>query len=145
VLGPFSDSYSYSWSDGSTNPYLEITGNEAGVGYKTVSVIVTDTNACNKLDTVIINIVPTTYTQPNENKSTILIYPNPTDGLLSIDLGATCSAAEISITDLNGRIIQKEARHNSQILQINLDAEPGVYLGIIEYADKRVFIKLLRK
>ncbi|MBN2613687.1 MAG: T9SS type A sorting domain-containing protein [Bacteroidales bacterium] len=56
-------------------------------------------------------------------------YPNPvTEGLLSIDLGDLMSQAKIEILDLSGRIISAYRYYDCQLIEIQTELNPGIYL-----------------
>ncbi|MFD2823363.1 GEVED domain-containing protein [Lacinutrix iliipiscaria] len=74
-----------------------------------------------------------------------VIYPNPTDGNFSIELGRHYAATEISITDINGKIIQSNTYYNSQLFNIKLKEASGVYLVIIKSEGQKAVVRLLIK
>ncbi|MFT6166369.1 MAG: hypothetical protein ACJASF_001056, partial [Vicingaceae bacterium] len=75
----------------------------------------------------------------------LLLYPNPTDGNFSIDLGNNYQTTAITITDLSGRTIQIKRYNDSQLLNLKLDEPAGVYLLIIESGDKKAVIRLVKE
>ena len=72
------------------------------------------------------------------------LYPNPTDGFFSIDLGKPYDAT-ITITDLTGKTILSKSVENSQLINLKLEAPAGIYLLIIESAEKKAVIKLVKE
>ena len=72
------------------------------------------------------------------------LYPNPTDGNFSIDLGESRHPATLTIMDLAGRIIQSSTNNENQLVNLNLDGPAGVYLLMIESGDKRAVIRVLK-
>jgi hypothetical protein len=75
----------------------------------------------------------------------LTVYPNPTSGNFSIDLGETYNATTITITDLNGKLIQSKTYSESQLLNLKLEEPAGVYLLIIETRDKKAVIRLVKE
>lgn len=73
------------------------------------------------------------------------IYPNPTNGDFSIDLGSNFNSVKIRITDVNGRLIQVSEHDDSQILNISFNKPAGVYFISIETSDHRGVIRLLKE
>jgi hypothetical protein len=65
------------------------------------------------------------------------LYPNPNVGRFSVDLSALTQGAEISIIDMNGRVLQRQSvTFGQEKLDIDLGAiENGIYLVRIETAD----------
>jgi hypothetical protein len=61
----------------------------------------------------------------------IKIYPNPTEGIFNIDIPATHKEAQITITDLTGKILETRAisDNTGQPVQFSLsNVARGVYL-----------------
>lgn len=81
----------------------------------------------------------------NSFGSELLVYPNPTNGNFSIDLGKTYSSVSLTIKNLNGQKIQSEKFEESQLLKLNLDQPTGIYLVTIESDDYKAVIKLVKE
>jgi len=75
----------------------------------------------------------------------LLVYPNPTDGNFSIDLGETFDAVTITITDLSGKLIKSKTYNESQLLNLKLEEPAGVYFLMIESGDKKTVIRLVKE
>jgi para-nitrobenzyl esterase len=97
----------------------------------------TDTSACIVISSV--GIIENNF--GNE----LLVYPNPTDGNFSIDLGKNLNSTTITITDLSGKIIQSKKYNDSQILNLKIKEPVGVYLLIIESENKKAVIRLIKE
>lgn len=67
----------------------------------------------------------------------LLLYPNPTSGNFSIDLGGILENITINITDLSGRLIQTKTYYHRQLINLILDESAGVYILSIESTDKK--------
>ncbi|HPX76619.1 MAG TPA: T9SS type A sorting domain-containing protein [Bacteroidales bacterium] len=96
-----------------------------------------DTSVCYAITTV--GILESTFS------NNITIYPNPTDGMFKIDLGESLPEFTVSITDVSGKVLRKYAYKNVQILELNLDVQPGVYMLNISAGNKNATIKLIKK
>ena len=121
---------------GATNQSFTVTGNgEYAVEVTNGSCI--DTSVCASVTSV--GIVENNF--GNE----LLIYPNPTDGNFSIDLGQAYNAVTITITDLNGKLIQSNTYNESQLLNLRLDEPDGIYLLMIESEEKKAVIRLMKE
>jgi hypothetical protein len=55
------------------------------------------------------------------------IYPNPTEGTFTIDLGSVMDAT-IGIYSLDGKEVLKHALHNTQSYNLNIDVPSGLYM-----------------
>jgi hypothetical protein len=86
--------------------------------------------------------------EKQNNSKTIVVYPNPTTGLVSVDLGnLTGERAEISVSDLQGRTISTSYANLRQthMHQINLrDFNPGIYLVSVKGENGVFTQKLIR-
>jgi hypothetical protein len=95
---------------------------------------------------VYLNTVTTSAIQAFGNwDSDITAYPNPFSERFSIDLGATEQNITTTVTDLMGKVIQTNAYSNSQILNISLDKPAGVYFLMLQTADKKAVLKLIKE
>jgi len=74
-----------------------------------------------------------------------IIYPNPTQGNFSIDLGANYPTMKLTVIDLNGKTIKTYNYSNSELINLNLNIVPGVYIINLESEDKKAVIRLLKK
>ena len=94
-----------------------------------------DTSACENINTVkIIN---------HESDSKINIYPNPNFGTFNIDYGNMDLPINISIFDLNGRLIYYSIQKNWNLLKIESNLTKGLYLVSIKTKDTVYSNKLL--
>ncbi len=75
----------------------------------------------------------------------LLLYPNPTEGDLSIDLGSTYETVTLNLTDINGTLIRSNAYNNCQLLDMRLKEPAGVYLLIVEAEEKKAVIRLVKE
>jgi len=80
----------------------------------------------------------------NDFGNKLLLYPNPTDGYFSVDMGAQYEHIDITILDLNAKVIQSKTYHKSQLLQLTMQEPRGVYLLLIESGDKKARIQLVK-
>ena len=74
----------------------------------------------------------------------LLIYPNPTDGNFSIDLGHNYQTTGITLTDMSGSVIKSKNHTDSQLLNLKLEEPTGVYLLIIKSGSKQAVIRLVK-
>ena len=81
----------------------------------------------------------------NNFGNTLLLYPNPTDGNFSVDLGENLNSTIVTITDLSGKIIQLKKYNDTQLLNIKINEPAGVYLMVIESENKKAVIRLIKE
>ena len=88
-------------------------------------------------------VVPVS-TIENEFSKDLQLFPNPTNGTFSIDMGELYESANVTITDINGKTVFRNTYNNSQLLNLDLEAHLGVYLVIVEVEGKRAVTRLVR-
>jgi len=81
----------------------------------------------------------------NNFEKELLIFPNPTFGDFSVDLGETRQNISVSIFDLDGKLIQSKKFVNTQQLKLSINEPAGVYLLNIESDDKKAVVRLIKK
>ena len=81
----------------------------------------------------------------NDFRNSFVAYPNPTKGTFLVDLGENLNKVGVSLIDLTGRIINSEEFRDTQLLNVNFAEPAGIYFLIIESAEKRTIIKLLKE
>lgn len=74
----------------------------------------------------------------------ISLYPNPTNGLLNIE-GLTDGNYELSIVDVNGRIIKAANTYTANTSLDMTDIQNGVYLVRIKKNDAERVIRIVKK
>ncbi|MDE0772435.1 MAG: T9SS type A sorting domain-containing protein [Salibacteraceae bacterium] len=74
-----------------------------------------------------------------------LVYPNPTNGSFTIDLGGNNEAITVTLTDLSGRIIQVQNFIESSKLDLKIEEPAGVYLLMVELEGKKAVMRLIKE
>ena len=57
----------------------------------------------------------------------INIYPNPTLGNVTIDLVKQQDEVQITLYDMYGKLVYLNNYQDSKLIELNLDAPPGIY------------------
>lgn len=104
-----------------------------------------NTAGCDSIITVNLTINNFTGQEARPFRSGITIYPNPTDGLFTIDLGRSSPNAEIIISQLDGRVIIKDFIINSRFKDLHLSGSPGLYVVSVISGNERTVFKLSKK
>jgi len=134
---------SYLWTDGSDQQTLNLQGASLGIGNWVYSVLVEDGNTCENSDTIIINVTQGIDIKYIDN-SKIKIYPNPTQGIVSINFkDLIFSDAKLKITSINGKQILK-----TNILQNTIEVDMskfgnGIYFIEVVIDNKTYHQKLI--
>ena len=136
---------SYIWNDNSTEQTLTIYGSILGAGNYDFSVTVEDAHTCENSDTINVSIENPLSVNLN-GKNSILIYPNPTNGIFFIKGINPDNINSVSITTIEGKII-KEVKPNSENTEINLQNFPsGIYfVRIRNKKNERFYFKILKQ
>lgn len=80
----------------------------------------------------------------NSFGTAITVYPNPTEGNFSIDLGSVYEKAQVSIIDASGRVVHSKTTIQSQVIPLSVDESAGVYLVTIVAGEKRAVVRLIK-
>ena len=72
------------------------------------------------------------------------IFPNPTNGNLNIDVGATYSSIALELFSLDGKLIDRQNFVNASEFNWILNSPPGYYFLTVQSAEKLARIKLLK-
>jgi len=78
-------------------------------------------------------------------KHNIAIYPNPTQGTVSVDLGRIYHYAEITIIRTDGQVMGKYCLFNSRYKDIQMPGLPGPYMFSITSGNERAVLKILKR
>ena len=73
------------------------------------------------------------------------VYPNPTNGNFSINLGAIYESLIVSITDISGKLIDSKTITQSQVLNLNIKEPAGLYMVSVQAGDKKANIRLIKE
>lgn len=87
-----------------------------------------DNKGCQSMATAKSNVFRTSIV--NFNEGSIHVYPNPTAGIINLDLnGLNTNGMQIDIYASNGQRVEGHLQLNGSLVQLDLsDAVPGVYL-----------------
>ena len=82
---------------------------------------------------------------PETTLTNVAVYPNPTSGLLHVNLNNYYSYVMVSVIDFNGKTISKEHYRNVNKFDFNLSLPSGFYLLIIESDAKQSVHKIIKR
>jgi uncharacterized protein (TIGR02145 family) len=105
--------------------------------------VIVSENEC--IDTSVCFSVKITSLLINTFKHNVTLYPNPTDGSFSIDLGSIYPKVEITITHMDGQIISKDYLINNRFKDFRISESPGSYMVIITNENERAVFKIVKK
>ena len=97
-----------------------------------------DTSACVSI------LIPLGITE-NSFAAKLKVYPNPSNGNFSIDLGASYKSSDITITDVSGKLVYSKTIANARILKLSIEEPAGLYIISIKSKDKKAVIRLVKE
>jgi hypothetical protein len=96
-----------------------------------------DTSSCISLNTV--GLIDNIF------ESEILIYPNPTDENVSIQLGGYCDNVTLIVRNVYGNEMVSQNLQNTDVVNVKIEGAPGIYFLTISCHDKNATFKILKK
>ncbi|WMX13644.1 T9SS type A sorting domain-containing protein [Aureispira sp. CCB-E] len=109
--------YTYQWDDANQQTSDVATGLTTG----TYTVLVTDANGCTQTATVNISVVSSTQTIEMDNKNSLSIFPNPSNGQFSIVFElASEQSLRPTLYNLQGQVVYEFAQKTGQ--NVNYEA-----------------------
>jgi hypothetical protein len=110
---------SYNWSNGLTTQSITVNTPD------TFCVTVTDANNCSNTDCIFVDFSNSIF-DSNESNA-IMVYPNPSSGIMTINLPDEFNKVILNISDVTGQLIYSREMQQP-IIAIDLSASPkGVY------------------
>lgn len=97
----------------------------------------TDTSACITVSAV--GVIE------NDFGPGLSLFPNPTKEFVTVDLGATYNDISVQLTDINGKLIRREAYPSNQRLTLQITEDAGVYFLRIRSGQKIAVLRILKK
>lgn len=134
--------WSWDFGDGGTSDeqHPSYTYNDPGV--YTVTLIASNEANADTMEVVDLITVNEVNIIPGFNSDELAVYPNPSDGLLSIEVPAGLSGT-LMVTDVAGRdVMKKEIFGTGSTLQVGIE-EPGVYFILLHTGQKRFVSKII--
>lgn len=137
-------SATYRWLDCNNN-YAVISGQTAASFSPSVSgfyAVELTQNGC--VDTSACVTFTTSGIVENSFGNNLMVYPNPTNGNLTIDLGNTYGTVEIQVTDMLGKFIEFKSEYSAQTLDLFIQEPAGIYIVTVQADDKKAVIRVLK-
>ncbi|MGB0897550.1 MAG: T9SS type A sorting domain-containing protein, partial [Flavobacteriaceae bacterium] len=120
--------------------------NTAGVGSHYIVYSYTDANSCTNSDSTMITVDLCLGVEEESTISDLNVYPNPTTGMVYIDLGNHNEAVSYSISNIGGQVINQEVNVITDRIAIDLSNESkGIYLLKVESNTTTNVYKVIRK
>ena len=123
------------------SPSGRYTWTVSGVYYDTIP----SAAGCDSVLTLNLTINQPTGLPDNGFKSGIILYPNPTNGFFTIDLGRTYPYAGIDISQMDGRIVSRDFILNARFRDLQLSGAPGLYMVTVISGNQKAVFKISKK
>jgi uncharacterized repeat protein (TIGR03803 family) len=91
----------------------------------------------------IYEVIGTGINDPKENL--ISIFPNPSPGTFTIDLGKVYAEALITITLSDGQVIRKEDVKSSREIEMEIDVPAGIYMVTIMAGGRETVFRVVKR
>jgi hypothetical protein len=135
----------YQWLD-CDNGNSEING-EIGQSFTATTngnyaVVLTESGCIDTSDCVAITSVGIIE---NSFGNKLIVYPNPTNGNFSVDLGAIYENTQVLITDISGKLIESVNKSQTQVLNLSINEADGIYFVSIHAENKNAVIRLVKQ
>lgn len=118
---------------------------QANQGYNWVIYTYTDSSGCANSDTSSIYVDGCASLEEGFLNSEISVYPNPTNGLVTVSFENFEGSLDFILTTLDGKVILRELDYTNASISIDLTNEPkGVYLIHVENGQAQHTLKLVR-
>ena len=122
------DAAAYQWIDCEAMAPIEgatgqvFTASESGVYAVEITTQAgcVDTSAC--IDVTVSSVVESTFDQE------IRCFPNPTEGQVTIDLGAHYTALEVTVRTMDGRMVSSDRPQSGHHVVLDIPGPAGIYL-----------------
>lgn len=136
---------SYQWLDCDNN-YAVIT-NENGQSFTPLQngnyAVKVSSNGCSEVSNCY--AITTVGVVENNFNHDIILYPNPTDGKIAIDLGKDTDEVTLTVQSPSGQIVKQNQYKNQQLLELYLDVPDGIYLISIVSKNKKAIMKVVKQ
>ncbi|MBT8327966.1 MAG: T9SS type A sorting domain-containing protein [Bacteroidia bacterium] len=80
----------------------------------------------------------------NTLSSNILVYPNPTRGLVTIDLNKICSNLHVEVRDFAGRLVSQFSEYSTEQITLEIEGSVGFYSITLLSDEGTAAIKVLK-
>lgn len=80
----------------------------------------------------------------NTYETEFIVYPNPTNGKLSVELGNVYPETTVTIYDISGKLINKLLFKNKSILEFYINDISGIYLIDLQSGNQKALLKVVK-
>ena len=81
----------------------------------------------------------------NDFGKMFVVYPNPTEGLINVSLGAKYNTIKVEVRDVSGKILSVKGFSNVSSFDVSVEGETGQYILNISSDEERALVKIIKK
>jgi uncharacterized delta-60 repeat protein len=96
-----------------------------------------DTSLCVSISSV--NLFESTF------MDNLKVYPNPNSGNFTVDIGQVIDKVDVTVLDLQGRIVLRKVFTQTQLFQMNLNDCAGIYIVSIASEHGKSLVRILKE
>ena len=134
---------SYQWIDCNSNTIIPGETNQTFIASANGNyAVIVDQNGC--IDTSGCKTVSGVQIVEINRNDHIDLYPNPTEGPLSIQFGDTYPKVYVTLCDITGRVLMMQTLQRVNKTNISIEGKPGVYLMTVEIDSRKHMFKILK-
>jgi len=143
VLTANNNANSYQWIDCSTNNIIDGETNQTYMpsANGNYAVIMTQNGCTDTSDCYEISAVGITQ----QNNSKISVFPNPTNGNISIELGQVYAKVNISLTNIHGQTQRSWNFENVDHLNLVIEEAPGLYFINVTVGKESTVFRIVKE
>lgn len=80
-----------------------------------------------------------------ELASNLAVYPNPTNGMITVSFNKKVEEVNLSVYTIEGKLLSSQKVYNETIIPININASVGVYFLKIETVNAQTIVKVIKE
>jgi hypothetical protein len=117
----------YQWQDMSDNQFYQIVASEWGVGANLIVLTASTTQGCTYSDAFNFTVMDCNGVENGIDAPEVLVYPNPTNGIIHIQLSGVEQEAQFNLIDAEGRVVATVKKNQIDRFSWNPSVASGLY------------------
>lgn len=98
----------------------------------------------NTVFNTLVNAIPLCSSDPYGKELSVVVYPNPSNGIINIDLGAI-KEISIRLYNISGQLIYNKESVIGAVYQFQIDEPAGIYILEISSESDKKYIKIVKE
>ena len=127
----------YQWQDLSINQFYTISASQWGLGQHAIILTATTPDGCVYADDLVFTVEDCSNGVSQYTSGNMMLYPNPSNGLMQLEWENRLQSAEISLFDMQGRCAARNTVVNTSQFVWYPSVDSGVYQVVVETEGSR--------